>query len=234
VRRAAAAALAAALLLTGCTHGDDQPKRTTETRFLDALSTAIKGVNAARQRLADDANALATAADALDAFDDVAVEANREAARARRPKADNAMAKASAAARRLTKDVRAYATAITALDRAPKDGLDTVQRGAVDDVVTATGAEQAQLKGYATVVAAVWPRYEVWNDNQKTWLARYSNGWYRDRKEAAGAYAVFTDRAVIARDRRSLAGADQRRLDAARLASEQIATARGALASLIT
>jgi hypothetical protein len=94
-------------------------------------------------------------------------------------------------------------------------------------------SEASQLHSYATAVATVWPRYEALDENQKLWLARSSNGWYRDQQEAAGAYVVLSDRPVIARSRRSLATADARRLAAARATDASIGRARGALASLL-
>lgn len=232
-RAAVAAAVAAALALTACTRDEPrEPRVVVETRFLDALSKAIEGVNAARARLAADANAIGTAAAALDDLDDVAITGDRAAARARRGAAANAMPAAMRAARRLNADVAAYRTAAAALDRAPKEGLDAPQRAALSDVVSAARAEQSQLRGYATVVASVWPRYEKLDENQRLWLTRASNGWYRDQRESAGAYAVLTDRAALGTARRSLAAADARRLSAARRADTAIDTARGALASL--
>jgi hypothetical protein len=234
IRAAATAFAATTLALTACQTGGGprEPRVVEETRFLDALSGAIDGVNATRARLAADANAISAAAAALDDVDDVAVDGNREAVRARRPKADRAMAKASPAARRLNKDVRAYRDAVTALDGAATEGLDAAQQAAIDGVVAAARAELGRLRSYATVVASVWPRFEQLNETQKLWLARYSNGWYRDQREAAGAYVTMIDRTALARDRSSLARADARRLAAAKRASDAIAEARGALASL--
>lgn len=228
-----AAVLAAALVLTGCGGGGDPPPRPVVTQYLEDLSAAIEGVNAARARLAEDANAIGTAAAALDDVDDVAITGNRGAARNRRPAADRAMPKAGAAARRLNRDVVAYRRSITALDEARGPSLTPAQDQALGDVVDAARKEVAQLKSYATVVASVWPRYERYDENQKLWLLRSSGGWYRDDKEAAGGYAVLTDRAALARDRRSLANADAKRLAAARRAGAAIATARGALADLL-
>jgi hypothetical protein len=229
-----AAALGAALALTACQGGDGGPPRepVTQTRFLEELSAAIDGVNDARRRLATDGNALSAAATALDAVDAVAVTGNRDAVRNRRPKAAAAAAKAATAARALTKHVRAYGTAVETLAQAPTAGLDDTQRAAVLGVVRAARDEHRQLRGYATVIASSWPRYERLNEAQVLWLQRASNGWYRDTKEAAGAYVVMTDREALARDRRSFAGADERRLAAARVAGDAITAARGALASL--
>lgn len=234
MRRATALALAAALLLPGCrTAGEGTPREVVETVFLDRLEAAIDDVNATRARLAQDANAISTAAAAIDAVDDVAITGDREATRPKRAAASRVMPPAMSAARRLNKDVRAYRDAITRLDKVPGTGLDAVQRGAIDDVVRAVRAELVQLRGYATVVASVWPRYETLHENQGLWLMRASNGWYRDTQESAGAYAVLSgSRAQLAQDRKSLAGADTKRLAAARAAGDAIDAARGALASL--
>ena len=233
----AAAALAAALALTatGCTTGGGtrEPTPAVETRFLEELSAAIAAVNKARQSLATDANAISAAATAIDDVDDVAVTGNRDAVRNRRAKAGPAAAAAARAARALNKHVRVYRTAIDGLRTAPTTGLDVPQQRAIRDVATAARSEYDQLRGYATVIASIWPRYEKLNENQVLWLQRASNGWYRDTKEAAGAYVVMTDRDALAKDRRSLAGADARRLAAAQRAGEAIAAARGALASLV-
>lgn len=234
----AAAALAAALALTAgpaCTTGGGtrEPTPPVETRFLDELSDAISAVNKARQALAADAGAISAAATAIDAVDDVAVTGNRDAVRNRRAKAGPAAAAAGRAARALNRHVRAYRTAVDGLRTAPTTGLDIPQQQAIRDVAAATRTEYDQLRGYATVIASIWPRYEKLNENQVLWLQRASNGWYRDTKEAAGAYVVMTDRDALAKDRRSLAGADSRRLAAAQRAGQAIAAARGALASLV-
>jgi len=228
-----AAALAAVLVLTGCGNGGDPPERPVVTQYLEDLSAAIEGLNAARARLAEDANAIGAAAAALDDVDDVAIDGNRDAARNRRPAADRAMPKASAAARRLNRDVVTYRRSVTALDEARDPSLTAAQDQAIRDVVAEARKEVAQLKSYATVIASVWPRYERYDENQKLWLLRSSGGWYRDTKEAAGGYAVLNDRAVLARDRRSLSSADEKRLAAARGAGDAIAAARGALAALL-
>lgn len=232
-RTTTAAALAAALVLTGCRGGDDPPQRPVVTQYLEDLSKAIEGLNAARARLAEDANAIGAAAAALDDVDDVAIDGNRDAARDRRPAADRAMPKASAAARRLNRDVVTYRRSVTSLDDARDPSLTAAQDQAIRDVVAEARKEVDQLRSYATVIAAVWPRYERYDENQKLWLLRSSGGWYRDTKEAAGGYAVLNDRAALARDRRSLSSADQKRLAAARLAGAEIAAARGALAGLL-
>jgi hypothetical protein len=237
-RRTALAALAAATLLlagTGCRHGDGGTTRREPgaTQYLDRLSRAIGAVSAARARLATDASAIGAGAQKVDDVDDVAVDGDRSAVRARRPAAARAVGKAAPLARRYNKDVAAYDTAVTALDAAKSDGLDATQQQAVTGVVTAARAELTALHSYATVVASVWPRYEQLDENQKLWLARSSNGWYRDQHEAAGAYVVLSDRAGLDAARRSLAAADGRRLAAARTADAAVATARDALATLV-
>ena len=233
--RRAAAALAAALVLTGCQGGGEprEPRVVTETRFLDELSAAIGAVNRTRAVVVRDAGAISQAAAALDRVDDVAVTGDRDAVRARRAPAAAALAKAAPAARNLGRDVRRYAAAVDGLANAPREGLDAVQSGAIASVVSAARAEVSRLRGYATVIASVWPRYEKLDETQRLWLQRASNGWYRDREEAAGAYAIMTDpRSALAKDRASLAGADRRRLAAARATDAEIARARGALTSL--
>ncbi len=232
---AAAVALAALAALPACDRvgGGREPRVVTETRFLDELSKAIKSVNDTRARLVKDANAIGTAAQRIDDVDDVAVEANRDGVRARRDAAANALPAASTAARRWNKGVTAYERAIRRLDAADEEGLDPAQRAAVAKVVAAARAEAKELHHYARVLASVWPGYERLEENQRLWYMRFSNGWYRDTKEAAGAYVVLSDRTRLARSRRSLANADRRRLDAARATDAAIAEARGALASLL-
>jgi len=232
-RRLPVLALAAALALTGCRDGGGKPHVVVQTVFLDRLSAAIRQVNTTRQRLADDGATLDTAARKLDDVDAVAVTGSRDAVRARRPAAAAAAAKAATVAGRLSKDVTAYDRAVAALDAANGTGLDATQQQAVGGVVTAGHAEVGQLRTYATVIATIWPRYAALDENQSLWLARASNGWYRDQKEAAGGYATLTDRAGLDAARRSLGSADARRLAVARQASEAIRAARGALASLL-
>jgi hypothetical protein len=237
-RRLAAVAVATALAtaLTACDGGGGEPREPTtavQTRLLDRLSKAIEQVNAARTRLAKDTNALAAAAGAIDDVDDVAVKGDRDAVRARRQKSAPLVPQGDAAAGRLGKDVRAYRAAVAALDAAKAEGLDAAQQRAVAAFVAAANRELDQLKTYSTVVSAAWPRYRKLDEAQGLWLARASNGWYRDTKEAAGNYAVMTDRKALARDRRSLAAADGRRLGAARAASAAAAEARRVLAPLL-
>jgi hypothetical protein len=235
-RRATAAATAALLalaVLTGCHSGGGKPHTTTQTVLLERLSAAIAAVNTSRQHLADDAAAIGLAAARLDDVDAAAVTGDRDAARAARPAAANAVGKAAVAARRLGKDVTGYDRAVTALAAAGSTGLDATQQQAVTGVVTAGRAEVRNLRSYATVIATVWPRYESLDANQATWVGRAFNGWYRDRKESAGGYLDLTDHRTLDATRRELAGADEARLGAARRASAAIRTARGALASLI-
>ena len=237
-RRAPRAALAALLVvaLAGACQPqrrDDPPRVITETRFLEELSDAIAAMNRARAAVVADANALSAGAAALDDVDDVAVDGDRDAARGRRAKAQAAMAKARPAARRLGGHVRAYRRAIDTLARASKVGLDPAQHAAITNVVSAARAEYSPLRDYATVIATIWPRYEKLDEDQRLWLTRYNGGWYRDRQEAAGAYVVMTDRDALARDRRSLAGADKRRIEAARAYDAEADRARGVLATLL-
>jgi hypothetical protein len=138
-----------------------------------------------------------------------------------------------AAARRMPANVRAHDAAVTALAAAPSSGLTPEQVGALRDVTQATRTEARALRSYGTVVATVWPRYAALDEGQKLWLARASNGWYRNQQEAAGNYLVLVDRTALDAGRRSLAAADAARLAAARAAAGAIDGARGALASLL-
>ncbi|HVF03606.1 MAG TPA: hypothetical protein VNA20_02080 [Frankiaceae bacterium] len=230
-----AAALTALLVgVTGCQNREPtKPNVVVETRYLDALSKAIDAVNKTRARVVADGNAISRAAAALDDVDDAAVTGDRDTVRGRRATASTAFGKAQAATNRLGKDVRAYRTAVDGLARAPREGLDPTQNAALADVVSAARAELSQLRDYATVMAVVWGTYQKLDEVQGLWLTRSLGGWYRDQREAAGAYGVLVDRPVLAKARTSLAGADRRRLAAARLVDDQLATARGALASLL-
>ncbi|MDQ1711422.1 MAG: hypothetical protein QOE45_872 [Frankiaceae bacterium] len=232
-RRAAAAFLAVALAATGCHRGNGAPRASTETRFLDRLATAISGLNAARQRLADDAAAIGVTAAALDDVDSVAVTGDRAAVRTQRNAHAAEIPKGMAAARRMPPDVRAYDAAVAALAAAPAPGLTPAQTTALGNVVTAVRAEAANLHIYGTVVATVWSRYASLDENQKLWLSRASNGWYRDQQEAAGNYLVLVDRSALDSGRRSLAAADASRIAAARRTQGPIDKARVALASLL-
>ncbi len=234
MRRAAALAAALAILATGCSRGDTPRRPTvTETRFLDALSTAIGQINASRQRLADDGAALDEAARLLDAIDAVALRGDRTTVRTQRNNAAKKFALARTLARRVARDVADYDRAVTALAKASGEGLTGEQRTAVEDVVDAGRAEVGELKRYAASVATDWPRYEELDEHQKLWVQRAYNGWYRDQKESAGAYAVLSDRDRLAKARSGYAAADARRVGASRAASRTIAAARAALASLL-
>ncbi|HEX8004386.1 MAG TPA: hypothetical protein VF519_16995 [Mycobacteriales bacterium] len=233
--RAVAALLAAtaALAATGCRDApDDKPKTVVETRFLERLSTAIRDVNAARQRLADDGNALGAAAQALDDVDEVAVDGDRTKARERRPAAAKAVQAAAPVARRLNEHVRAYERAVAALDAADAPGLTPEQLTALSDAVLAGRTEVTELKRFAGAVASSWPRYEKLDNDQKLWVARAYNGWYRTQQESAGAYVVLTERQKLATARRTFAAADTRRVTAAREAAATFETVRGVLAPL--
>lgn len=235
MKRGVALAVVAVLALAGCRSdgGQAPPHGQHETRFLDRMNAAIGAVNAARGRLATDASAIDRAAQRIDDVDDVAVTGDRAAVRARRPAAAAAVTTAAPAAARYQKDVAAYATAITAVDAAKAEGLNAPQQRAVGDFVAAARAEVTELHVYAGVIGTVWPRYADLDDKQRTWLARASNGWYRDQQEAAGAYVVLSDRDTLAQARRSLATADAARLDAARDADRAANAARTALAGLL-
>jgi hypothetical protein len=191
------------------------------------------GVNDARKRLADDGNALVAAAQALDAVDEVAVKGDRTAVRSRRPAAARATAAAGVVARRLGKDVDAYEKAVTALDAAEAPGFTPEQLDALRAAVRAGRTEVAALRSYVAAVTGVWTRYEDLDADQKLWLARASNGWYRSQQESAGAYAVLTERTRLAAARRTFAGADQRRVAAGRTATTAFDAARAALQPLL-
>lgn len=231
--RRAACLLVLALAATGCHSGRPTPHTSVQTQFLDQLAGAIDGVNAARQRLADDGAAIAAAAAALDDVDGVAVTGDRAAVRAARNSNGAAISKGMAAARRMPANVKAYDAAVAALAAAPSSGLTPEQVAALRDVTRATRTEAKALRSYGTVVATVWPRYASLDENQKLWLSRASNGWYRDQQEAAGNYVILVDRTALDAGRRSLAQADAARVRAARTAAGAIDAARGALASLL-
>jgi len=235
MRRTAAAAVALALLAPACTRDEPAPRPTAvATVFLERLSTAIRDVNAARVRLSDDGAALGAAAAALDDVDEVAVKGDRTTARARRPKAAGAVQAAAPIARRLQEHVRAYQRAVTALSSAEAPGLTPEQLAALRDAVQAGRDEVAELQHYATAVTAVWTRYEKLDADQKTWVARAYNGWYRTTQESAGAYVVMTERPKLSAARRTFATADQRRVEAGRTAAERFEKARATLSPLLS
>jgi hypothetical protein len=130
--------------------------------------------------------------------------------------------------------VAAYERAVGALAAADTPGLTPEQAGALARAVTAARAELAEAKRYAAAVTSVWTRYEELDANQKLWLARASNGWYRDQQESAGAYVVLTDRTRINAARQTFATADATRVAAARSATAAFDAARAALASLLS
>ncbi|HEV2889359.1 MAG TPA: hypothetical protein VGX28_03205 [Frankiaceae bacterium] len=232
--RAAVLAVALALVAPACTKGDaPPPKQVVETRFLDRLSGAIKAVNDARGRLATDGNVLGAAAQALDDVDEVAVNGDRAAARKRRPAAAKAVQAAAPIARRLNDHVRAYERAVAALDAAEAPGLTREQLAALGDAVQAGRGEVTELKRYAAAVASAWPRYEKLDADQKLWVARASNGWYRTQNESAGAYVVLTERQRLATARRTFATADARRVGTARTTAATYDRVRAVLASLL-
>ena len=234
MRRAAAAALAAVLAVAGCTKDEPEPRPTAvQTVFLERLSAAIRDVNAARQRLADDGAALGAAAQALDDVDEVAVTGDRKTARDRRPKAARAVQAAAPVVRRLNEHVRTYERAVAALSAADAPGLTGDQQAALRDSVQAGRDELTELKRYAAAVTSVWTRYEKLDSDQKTWVARAYNGWYRTTKESADAYVVMTERSRLALARRTFASADQRRVAAGRTATQRFDEARATLSPLL-
>jgi hypothetical protein len=232
---AVAAAVALALALPACDDGPKrEPRQVVETVFLERLSGAIRDVNASRQRLADDGAALGAAAKALDDVDAVAVHGDRKVARERRPAAARTVQAASPVARRITKDVAAYERAVAALDEAEAPGLTKEQLDALRGAVQAGRTEVGELKRYASAVAASWTRYEKLDSDQKLWVARAYNGWYRTTEESAGAYVVMTERTKLATARRTFSAADGRRVTAARTAAAQYDAARRALTALLS
>ena len=232
---AVAAVVALAFAAPGCRDAPArEPRVVVETTFLERLSGAISDVNAARQRLAQDGDALVAAATALDDVDAVAVKGDRKAARDRRPAAARATQTAGEVVRRLDKDVAAYERAVAALDAAAAPGLTPEQLEAISDAAAAGRAEVAELRRYAAAVTSVWTRYEELDADQKLWVSRAYNGWYRTTEESAAAYVVLTDRRRLATTRRTFAAADERRVAAARTASRAFQRTRAALASLLS
>lgn len=235
MRRAAAAAVALALLAPACTKDEPEPpKVVVATVFLERLSAAIRDVNTARKRLADDGAVLGAAALALDDVDEVAVTGDRKAARDRRPKAAGAVQKAAPIVRRLNEHVRTYQRAVTALSAAEAPGLTPEQLAALRNAVQAGRDELNELQSYATAVTSVWTRYEKLDADQKTWVSRAYNGWYRTTEESADAYVVMTERPKLAAARRTFASADQRRVQAGRTATERFDKARATLSPLLS
>ena len=194
---------------------------------LGRLDAAIGGFNAARTQVLTSTAAVVAGAMALDKADDACATGSASRAAAVRPPARAAGGKVRTAVAALPLLLRAYGRAADELAAAAKaaTSLDAGQRAAIDAVVTGGRAEAAAADAFRVAGRTAWPAYDQLNDQQSLWLDRASSGWYRDRQEAANAYAVLlTDlRPALDRARTLL-----QRVDAARRPISE--RERGALA----
>jgi len=179
------------------------------------LDGALGAFDRARAALLASGDAVTRAAAALDDADAACAQGDRSGARAPRTRARAAVRPARTATTRLPAQVAAYRTAVDRLSAAAGGvrGLAEGQRQALADVVTAGRAEAQAYDAVAAATRRGWPSYSALDRAESTWLERSTAGWYRDRQEAANAYAVLvTDRrAALETARAGLQRADAER-----------------------
>lgn len=116
----------------------------------------------------------------------------------------------------LRSGAQSYASAVEVLAAASaRSQVPQVQRVALDEVVRAARAEATACSALARLAESVWPSYRTLAALQSKWLTRARAGWYRNRKEAAAAYAVLTSDVrprVSAARPQLVAAADERAL----------------------
>lgn len=198
-----------------------------------ALDRAVVGVDAARAELLAAPGAVVEAATALDAADEASSTGQADSARSARGRVSGKVAAAEAALASVPERARAYREALVALQEAAAP-LDAAQERALTEVVTTGEREAAATEAFATAARTALPAYTGLDEAQGTWLTRASDGWYRDRAEAAGAYAVLVrpQREPLADARAALRAADDARRGATEAQRAALSAADAALAPL--
>jgi hypothetical protein len=192
-------------------------------------------VNTTRRVVLATSGALPSAATALDGADEACATGDRALAAEARARARTAVGTADEALAALPQQLTDYRTALTELARAGT-ALDPAQQQALDAAAAAGEREATAQEAFVGAARSVWSAYDALDAAQATWLERAAAGWYRDRAEAAAAYAVLRDpvAAELERARGALVAADAARrpsIEAMRAALREADTALSPLRS---
>lgn len=193
----------------------------------------MAALNASRGAVLDAPGAVTAAATALDGADEACATGNRELAADARATAHAAAAAGDAALAALPDRLATYRADLAALAEAGS-ALEPPQAQPLSDVVEAGEREAAAQEDFLVVARAVRPSYDALDQAQTIWLERASAGWYRDRREAANAYAVLREPVAAELDeaRSALADADAARRPPTEAMRAALAAADAALAPL--
>lgn len=204
-----------ALLAGGCSSRGSEPLPSVEG---SAVEAAIPSMERARTAAVGALDLLLKTADAIDTKDADGAAGDRTAmhrhARAHPLPADALRAVGTG----LRSGAASYAEAVEVLSSAAaRSRLPAAQSTALTGLITAARGEAAACSALAAIAEQVWPSYRTLAKLEATWLTRARAGWYRDRAEAADAYAVLTSSvrpAVTAARPRLVSAANERALAA--------------------
>ncbi len=200
---------------------------------LSRLDAAVAGVDSTRTQLLAAPAAVTAAATALDTADAASAEGARAAARAARNAVRDVVPAATAALDALPQQAAEYETALAALALAAEP-LESAQKAALENVVTAGRAEATAIMAFGLTARNAWPAYTALDKAEALWLERATAGWYRTESEAADAYTVLLrpQRAALDRARAALREADAGRRPATDRQRQALTAADAALAPL--
>lgn len=199
---------------------------------LTRLEAAVAAVNGDRRALLEAADAVTSAATAVDGADEAGTTGNAELAAQARRAAREAADRVPGALAAL-RDAAAYRASLAQLEQASAP-LDATQRAALSAVMAAGEQEAAALEAFGAAAAQAWPAYEGLGEVQATWLDRAQAGWYRERAEAADAYVVLRRPRLpaVEQARTRLQQADAARRPATERMRRQLTAADAALGGL--
>ncbi|MDX6275652.1 MAG: hypothetical protein QOJ92_2862 [Frankiales bacterium] len=193
--RFALALAALAVALTGCSHSGSNGQNPTPDGVL-AVERAIPPLENARTAVGGVLDGLLSAAEAVDARDEVGARGDRSGMRALVSAHPFSVAQLDAAAVAAPHGAQSYTEAVRVLTGAAATArLPGPQQAALTRVVGAVRAEAAADTELARIASYFWPRYRRLANLQAKWLERARGGWYRNTKESADAYAVLTSQA---------------------------------------
>jgi len=183
--------LSSALALVGCSSGHPEARPTANS----AIEAAIPSLERARLASADSLDLVLKTAAVIDQKDADGAAGDRPAMQAEARAHPLGAESLRAAGIGLRSGAASYAASVEVLsDAARRSTLPRQQTQALDGLIAAARAEAKASTDLASLAEAVWPSYRSLAELQETWLTRARAGWYRDRKEAADAYAVLTSR----------------------------------------
>lgn len=197
------------------------------------LDAVVAELDRTRAAVLAGPGAVTAAATALDGADEASATGNRELAAGARASARAAVTRVAPALAAAAGELAAYRASLAAL--APvAQRLQPAQEQLLAAAALAGEREAVAHETLARTAREVWPAFVRLDEVQALWLERAAKGWYRDRAEAAAAYAVLRDPvgADVEQARARLAMADQARRAATEQMGGALRTADTALAPL--